>query len=111
MGCVPPLRAVSRIELSRLRSLSLSLVRIMDSARTRRQKSTSRFYSASERSTYQDLELGDSHKQPHKEKDPLYKAHNLSAVGKYPKDGKREIQRTDAFTVSYDLPRQPREEF
>ena len=93
-----------------MRSLSQSLVRITDSARTSRQRSSSK------RSTYHVIELGDSRKQPHKESAPLYEANNLTVAETYTKDSSLadlqengQIQKTNAFTVSYDKPSEPRE--
>ncbi len=88
----------------------------MDSARTSRQKVSSRFHHSSERSTYHDIELGDSHKQPHKESAPLYEANNFAVAETYTKDSSLadsqengEIEKTNAFTVSYGQPSKPRE--
>jgi hypothetical protein len=67
MVCIPPLRAVSKIQIPNLRSIGQSLVRIMGSTRSSRTKSSSKFHSSSESSKYQHLELGDSRKQLHKE--------------------------------------------
>lgn len=116
MGCVPPLCAVSKIEFPKLRSLGESLVRIMGSACSSRTKSLSRFHSSSERSTYQHFELGDSRKQLHKENTLLHGDKDFSGTRVYPKDGNManlrentDIQRTDAFTVSYDRPTEPKQ--
>ena len=87
MGCIPPLRTVSTLQFHKLRSLGQSLVRVLDSALTGSQKSSPRFHSSSERSTYQDLELGESRKQPRKESEPLYESKSLSVTGRYPRGG------------------------
>lgn len=112
MGCAPPLRAVSKIQFSKLRSLSQSLVRLVDSARTKRERSSSGFHSSSERSAYQDIELGDSRKQSRKQNTPLYEAKNFAVAGTCTKDANShehgEIQKIDAFSVSYDQPKEPK---
>ena len=113
MGCAPPLRAVSKIQFSKLRSLSQSLVRLVDSARTKRERSSLGFHSSSERSAYQDIELGDSRKQSRKQNAPLYEAKNFAVAGTYTKDANShehgEIQKTDAFSVSYGQPKEPKD--
>lgn len=64
----------------------LSLVRIMGSTRSSRTKSSSKFHSSSESSTYQHLELGDSRKQLHKENTVLCGDKDFSVTGIYHKD-------------------------
>ena len=88
----------------------------MDSARTSRQKSSSKSYHSSERSGYHDIELGDSRKQPQKENAPLYEANSFTVAETYAKDNgladsqeNGEIQKTNTFTVSYEKPSEPRE--
>ncbi|MCJ1375681.1 hypothetical protein MMC20_006918 [Loxospora ochrophaea] len=116
MGCVPPLRAVSKIQFPKLRSLGQSLIRIISITRSSRTESSSRFHDGSERSTYQHLELKDSHKQPYKESTPSSRDKDFFVaeveptnrnVAKLPGNG--EIQRTDDYTVSYGRPTEPQQ--
>ena len=116
MGCIPPHRAVTKIQFPKLRSLGESIVRIMGSTHSSRLKS-SRLHSKSERSTYQKFELGDSRRQGHKEDTLLHGDKEASATGLYPKEGNladirddREIQRTDTFTVSFDTLAEPKQD-
>ena len=125
MGCVPPLRATSKIQLPKLRSVSQSLVRLMGSARNSLSKSskmhsTSDRSDRSDRSEYEDLELGGSRKQPRLESALIYGNSKGFCVSEKhnQRDGSlanlrddRDIQRTDAFKVSYDKPEEPQENF
>lgn len=85
MGCIPPLRAVSKIQFHKMRSAGQSLVHIMGSTPSSRTKVSPRFHGSSGPSANQDLELKDSCKQPHNEKTLLYGEKGLSVAGTYPK--------------------------
>ena len=115
IGCIPPLRAVNKIQFPTLRSLSHSLVRIVGSFRSSNTKPSSRFHGASEHSTYQDLELAGAHIQDPKEPAVMNVNKNFSASGMYANKNRpaqsRDIRRTDAFTVSYGQPTAAHEAF
>ncbi|KAL2043495.1 hypothetical protein N7G274_003802 [Stereocaulon virgatum] len=116
MGCVPPLRAVTKIQFPRLRSLAESLVRIIGSTHNSWTKNSSRFHSSSKHSTYQHFDLEDSAKRLHKENAHPYEDREFSVLGNDPKDGSaanprehNNIRRTDTFTTSYSSSTEPKQ--
>ena len=107
MGCIPPLRAVGKIQLTKLRAFGQSLRSKMGSAFSSSwTRSSSRYQGSSEDSSSRDLELAKPPKQSHAEYIVLAEDRSSTTPGKASTRSdvhdSRSIQRTDDITVSFD---------